>query len=87
MHLILDFQDDVFSLQERRVQEPAVNLINFFKFREKEKFPLEELVKLGISTIQSLHDLVLRGYITQEAKEKIQELLVKSSKEAKCIQL
>jgi hypothetical protein len=85
MHLILDFQDSIFSLQEKKIQEPDTNLTSFFKFREKEKFPLEELVKSGISTIQSLHDLVLRGYITQEAKEKIKELLAKSPKEAKCI--
>jgi hypothetical protein len=85
MHLILDFQDNEFSLEEKKVQESNTNLTSFFKFREKEKFPLEELVKLGISTIQGLHDLVLRGYITQEAREKIQELLIESSKKTKCI--
>lgn len=75
MHLILDFQDNLFSLQERKVQEPAINLTGFFKFREKEKFPLEELVKLGISTIQGLHDLALRGYITPEAEREIKKRL------------
>jgi nucleotidyltransferase/DNA polymerase involved in DNA repair len=85
MHLILDFQDGVFSLEEKEVKEPALHLSDFFKFKQKEDFLLEELVKLGISNIKNLINLVERGYITQEAKEKIKELLAKSSREAKCI--
>ena len=58
-HLILDFHNDIFSL--------------------------EEMVQFGIFTIQSIHDLALRGFITQKAKEKIKELLVKSPRGKKCI--
>ncbi|KKR64946.1 MAG: hypothetical protein UU07_C0047G0012 [Parcubacteria group bacterium GW2011_GWF1_40_5] len=84
-HLILDFHNDIFSLEEKRIQEPNKNLTSFFKFREEEKFLLEEMVQFGIFTIQSIHDLALRGFITQKAKEKIKELLVKSPRGKKCI--
>jgi hypothetical protein len=85
MCLLLDFQDNEFSLEEKDVKEPALHLNDFFKFKQKEDFLLEELVKLGISNIKNLISLVERGYITQEAKERIKELLEKSPKEARCI--
>ena len=85
MCLLLDFQDNEFSLEEKDVKEPAPDLIDFFKFKQKEGFLLEELVQLGISNIKNLISLVERGYITQEAREKIKELLIQSPMKAKCI--
>jgi hypothetical protein len=74
MHLILDFQDDKFSINE--VEKPNLNIESFFNFHKKMKnFSLSDLVKFGISKIQELHDLSLRGYITLEAKEEIKKRL------------
>lgn len=85
MHLILDFQDNNFSLQEQEIEKIPKNVIKFFDFYKKEGFLLEKLVKIMTFTIKDYHDLALRGSITQEAKEKIKELLEKSLREVKCI--
>ena len=78
MHLILDFQDDKFLLEERKLEKINPDLIEFFDFHkklEKNGFCMEKLVSFGISEIQKLQDLALRGYITQEAKKEIEERL------------
>ncbi len=69
-HLILDFQDDKFSISE--VEKPSLNIESFFNFHKRIKnLFLDDLVRLGMFDMQKLQDLALRGYITLEAKEEI----------------
>ena len=76
-HLILDFQDNEFSIKE--IENPNSKLETFFIFRKKTgEFSLDNLVRFGMFDIHKIQDLVLRGYITQEAEKEIRERLKSS---------
>ena len=68
MHLILDFQNNEFSINE--IEKPSINIESFFDFHKKTKcLSLDVLVRFGIFDIHKIHDLALRGYITLEAEK------------------
>jgi hypothetical protein len=74
MHLILDFQDDKFSINE--VEKPNLNIESFFNFHKRTRnLSLDALVRFGMFDIHKIHDLVLRGYITPEAEKEIEKRL------------